>query len=270
MDLGRLGILSDGLGSLSDADAATVAVELEESGWNTVWLPPSRGRSIHTNAIRFLARTRRLKVAVGAYSNGTDIPSGRGALTDAYNHRLLVHLNVERDRSVHDLAVALDTLDRGPRPVAQDRRLLTGSGLTVMRLAQERALGIRPEIITPAGIAAMRSYLGDLPLIACVIPVVPFTNADTARRVARHFLTSSLARPECALTLRQVGYTDADFHFGGSDRLLNEVVAWGGAGSITERIEQFVESGADHIVLHHLPCGASRYDGWRVLADVAG
>ncbi|HEX3562113.1 MAG TPA: hypothetical protein VHU24_04680, partial [Solirubrobacterales bacterium] len=65
----------------------------------------------------------------------------------------------------------------------------------------------------------------------------------------------------------------ADFESGGSDRLVDGVVAWGDPGAIVDRISEHRANGADHVSIQVLnSTGESRSDGlpraeWRVLAE---
>ena len=61
---------------------------------------------------------------------------------------------------------------------------------------------------------------------------------------------------------------DEDLADGGSDRLVDAMVAWGGPEAIAERVQAHLEAGADHVCLYvldpdpsALPTGA-----WRALA----
>ena len=46
-----------------------------------------------------------------------------------------------------------------------------------------------------------------------------------------------------------MGFQDEDFANGGSDGLIDEVVAWGDEAAIMKRIESHWEAGADHVCL---------------------
>jgi hypothetical protein len=48
---------------------------------------------------------------------------------------------------------------------------------------------------------------------------------------------------------RRLGFGDADFADGGSDRFLDAMVAWGDEAAIRSRIEQHWNAGADHVCI---------------------
>jgi len=52
--------------------------------------------------------------------------------------------------------------------------------------------------------------------------------------------------------LRRLGWGDADLDEGGSDKLVDAIVVWGGAAAIRSRIEEHRKRGADHVCLQVL------------------
>jgi hypothetical protein len=52
--------------------------------------------------------------------------------------------------------------------------------------------------------------------------------------------------------LRRMGWTDSDLADGGSDKLVDAIVAWGATGAIKARIDEHKKRGADHVCLQVL------------------
>ena len=48
---------------------------------------------------------------------------------------------------------------------------------------------------------------------------------------------------------KEVGFTDADMANGGSDRLVDAVIAWGDAAKIRERVAAYYEARASHVCI---------------------
>jgi len=48
---------------------------------------------------------------------------------------------------------------------------------------------------------------------------------------------------------REMGFGDADFAAGGSDRLVDGLVAWGDVDAIVERVRRHHTAGADHVAI---------------------
>ena len=66
------------------------------------------------------------------------------------------------------------------------------------------------------------------------------------------------------------GFTEDDLLDGGSDRLVDGVIAWGDLDTIAARIAEHHAAGADHVCIQVLqadPAAVPR-DAWRRLADV--
>jgi hypothetical protein len=58
-----------------------------------------------------------------------------------------------------------------------------------------------------------------------------------------------LMLPNYVNNLRALGYDDRDFADGGSDRLLDAIVAWGDEGTIAGRVREHLDAGADHVAI---------------------
>jgi hypothetical protein len=63
-----------------------------------------------------------------------------------------------------------------------------------------------------------------------------------------------LQLPNYVNNLRHLGYGDDDIADGGSDRLVDAIVAWGDEEDIARRVREHLDGGADHVLLQ--PLGA--------------
>ena len=70
--------------------------------------------------------------------------------------------------------------------------------------------------------------------------------ATFARAVARANLQVYLRAPNYQNNLRELGFADAEFENGGSDRLVDALVAWGDEAALRRRIQEHWDAGADH------------------------
>jgi len=68
--------------------------------------------------------------------------------------------------------------------------------------------------------------------------------------------------------LRRLGWTDEDLADGGSDKLVDAIVAWGDARAIRARAETHLANGADHVCLQVLRADLTTHPlaEWRALA----
>jgi hypothetical protein len=68
--------------------------------------------------------------------------------------------------------------------------------------------------------------------------------------------------------LRRLGFTDADFADGGSDRLVDALVPWGDVATVAARVEEHYAAGADHVCLQVLTDEPrARREQWRALGE---
>jgi hypothetical protein len=58
--------------------------------------------------------------------------------------------------------------------------------------------------------------------------------------------------PNYQNNLKWLGFEDADFADGGSDRLVDAIVAWGDEKAIRARIQAHWDAGADHVCIQPL------------------
>jgi probable F420-dependent oxidoreductase len=123
-------------------------------------------------------------------------------------------------------------------------------------------------LVTPEHTAIVRKALGADRLVAPEQAVVLETDPEAARRIAREHLAGYLGLPNYANNWKRIGFTDDDIAAGGSDRLVDALVAWGDEDAVVERVRAHRYAGADHVCVQvlgpHLMSPAR--DEWRRLA----
>jgi probable F420-dependent oxidoreductase len=153
--------------------------------------------------------------------------------------------------------------------VPATERVLAALGPRVLRLAGDRTLGAHPYLTTPAHTLLARDVLGHGPLLAPEQKVVLEADPTRAREIGRPVV----ANPYLGLVnytnhLRRLGFTDEDFAGGGSDRLVDALVAHGDPAAVAGRIGEHLTAGADHVAVQLLTApGQDPLDGFRQLAD---
>ena len=283
MDLGRLGIWSIELRTADAAAVADVAAELDEAGWGALWIPGLGGGPLLRDAETLLRTTRHTRVAIGVASiwrhSAVELGAGHAALQAAYDRRLMLGLGVSDSAAAHHagqsfrpLSAAetyLDQLDMPPAVVPRGERLMAALGPRMVELAGRRTAGVHPFAITPEYSAATRELLGPDALLAPHQAVILESNADTARSIARGFISTFVRLNHYARSLHRQGFEEEDLAHGGSDRLVDALIAWGDLDVIEKRIQAHHDAGADHVCLHvissqpNLPVAA-----WRRLAPL--
>jgi probable F420-dependent oxidoreductase len=113
-----------------------------------------------------------------------------------------------------------------------------------------------------------REHLGEGPRLAVEQAVVCSTDAETARSAARKHMAIYLTLPNYTNNLRRLGWGDEDLADGGSDALVDALVAWGDTDAIAARVTAQLDAGADHVCIQVLDNDVTSLprEDWRTLA----
>ncbi len=254
------------------SDPAVLA-ELERLGYDRVWFGASPPADLST-VEPTLAGSTSLNVATGivnvwdgepdgaAYKRVTAAHPGRFVLGIGAGHRQIV--GARYTKPYDRLVSYLDGLDDGGVP--ESGRVLAALGPRVLRLARDRTAGAHPYLTTPEHTAQAREILGDGKLLVPEQKVVLSTDPTEARAIARGKLAMYLQLPNYTNNWLRLGFTETDLADGGSDRLVDALVAWGDADAIRERIAAHWDAGADQVALQVL--NTDKMDVLRALAPV--
>ena len=104
----------------------------------------------------------------------------------------------------------------------------------------------------PEHTARARSALGAEPLLIPEQAVLLETDPGRARSLGREHTSYYLALPNYRNNLLTLGFTEDDLADGGSDRLVDAVVAWGSVDDVQSRVREHLDAGADHVLLQPL------------------
>jgi probable F420-dependent oxidoreductase len=288
MELGRVGIWTGNLDAQPIAALPDIAGELESLGYDALRIPEVAGRDPFVNATLLLGGTERLIVATGiATIYGRDpisMSSVWKTMTDAFPDRFMLGLGVSHQPAVEGIRKReygppltamreyLDGMDAAPYfakpPSAEPVRALAALGPKMLALAADRAVGAHPYFVPVEHTAVAREVMGEDAWLMPEQMVVLETDATSARKVARHAMSIYLTLPNYVNNLRRLGWDDDAFEAGGSDALVDAIVAWGDEAAIRDRCDQHSAAGADHVCvqvvsddLRSLPM-----DSWRRLA----
>jgi probable F420-dependent oxidoreductase len=138
----------------------------------------------------------------------------------------------------------------------------------MLRLAAERAWGAHTYFVPVEHAQDAREVLGDGPMLLVEQGVVLSTDPEVARDAARKHMRMYLTLPNYVNNLRRLGWGDDDLGDGGSDALVDALVAWGDAEAVAARVQAQLDAGADHVCLQVLDQDVTRLplDEWRALA----
>ncbi|WP_119421199.1 TIGR03620 family F420-dependent LLM class oxidoreductase [Desertibaculum subflavum] len=271
MKLGKLGVWQSTDGMTSE-QAAAFAQRLEGWGYAAWWMPEARGRNPLAMAGFLLARTTRLVIATGiANIYARDAQATRAAqlgLAEQSGGRFLLGLGVSHvpmveglrghayGKPVATMRAYLEAMDKAgyaaPMPAEPPKTVLAALGPKMLELAAAKADGAHPFLVTPAHTARARAALGPGKLLYPEQKVILATDAASARKTARAALARYLALENYRNNLLGLGFGLGELEGGGSDRLVDALVAWGDAGAIRARIDEHLRAGADHVCIQAL------------------
>jgi probable F420-dependent oxidoreductase len=264
------------------AQVGEAAAELEELGYTALWIPDVGG-DVFRAVDRLLAATRSAIVATGVLNLWMHSPEETAETHDrlsrTYGDRFLlgigasnaavVDANTEPGRYHKPLAATtafLDALESAPTPVPREATVLAAISPKMLEIARTRTAGAHPFNVTPEHTALIRQALGPSALLMPEQMVAVTTDADQAHAIARETVSYYLQFTNYTNNLRHVGFSDDDFADGGSDRVLDALVAWGSSDDIAGRVRQHRDAGADHVCVQVLGDPSHLRTHWRALA----
>ena len=287
MDVGSVGIWTAQLDLQPASRAREVAAELDDLGYGALWLPEAVGREVISHAAVLLGATRRLVVATGVANIYNRTPAAAAnaqrLLADDSGGRFLLGLGVSHgpmvegvlgqswDRPLAYMRDYLDAVDGAftvsPPPAEDPPRVLAALGPRMLELAASRAWGALTYFVPVEHTPFARQHLGDGPMLLVEQAAVLSTDADRARAAGRKHMQIYLTLPNYVNNLRRLGWGDDDLADGGSDALVDALVAWGDVDVIAARVAAHREAGADHVCVQVVDTDVTALplEAWRSL-----
>ena len=287
MKLGKLGVWVS-MDSMTAATAAAFAKQVEERGYAALWIPESRGRNALVHSAWLLANTQRLIVATGIANIYARDPmamaNGQRGLNEQSDGRFLLGVGVSHRPMVqgvrgHTYGKPVTTMRaylegmrdapyQAPMPREKPLTIVAALGPRMMALSSELADGAHPYNTTPEHTAEARAILGPDKLLCPEVWVLLETDRATARSAAREALSRYLQLENYVNSWLRQGFRDDDLAGGGSDRLLDAMVAWGDEGAIRARVQQYWDAGADHVCIQPISPQGSRQAANETILDL--
>jgi len=291
--LGSVGVWTFDLDVLPVAEAAAVARAAEDLGFGSLWIAEgAASREALTHAAVLLGATERLVVGTGIASIWARDPvataAGARTLADAFPDRFVLGLGVSHagavgrrghvyaERPVAHMREYLDRMDaatlNSPAPPRRAARVLAALRERMTRLAADRTDGAHTYFVPVAHTRRTRAVLGQGPLLVVELAAVLDEDPESARRTARRHTAHYLARENYRRNLQSLGLggVDGDLAAGGSDDVVDTLVAWGDDAAVRARVQEHLDAGADHVVLQPLGAGTGAEGAIAMLRRVAG
>jgi probable F420-dependent oxidoreductase len=267
MQLGRVGVWLGPLSLRAAAETREFAPELEELGYSALWFGEGVGtKECFTQASTLLSWTKRAVVATGILNIYARDPmaaaNGAKTLADAYPGRFLLGIGVSHAPSVatrgHEYAKPLGTMNayldameaaafRAAEPAEAAPVVLAALGPKMLELAAGRTRGAHPYFTPPEHTAMAREVMGNGPLLLPEQAFLLDGDPDSARAKAREHMSYYLGLDNYRRNLLRLGYAEDELENGGSDRLVDAIVAWGDVGAVRDRVAAHLDAGADHV-----------------------
>jgi probable F420-dependent oxidoreductase len=268
MELGKLGVWS-WLDAMSGPEAAEFANKLEGWGYSALWVPEAVGRDPFATLGYLAAETEKLIFATGIaniYARDPmtmnairktvgDLASGRFILGLGVSHAHLVTKvrGHEYGKPVSTMRGYLEAMEgalyQGRQPKEEAPIVLAALRPRMLALAAEKTRGAHPYFVPPEHTARAREILGEDAWLCPEQMVLLESDPAKARDVARKNMAIYLGLPNYQNNLKWLGFEDADFQDGGSDRVVDAIVAWGDEEAIRARIQAHWDAGADHVCI---------------------
>ena len=269
MDIGKIGIWFF-LDAMTAPESAQFAQTVEKAGYKTLWIPEAVGREPFAHATYLLDHTERLSVATGianiwardaitmaaASKTVAELSGGRFVLGIGVSHKPLVSNlrghSYEKPYSYMKeyLPKLKSALYRAPEPKEEVPIVLAALHPKMLALAAEQARGTHTYFVPPTHTAKVRSQIGPKPWICAAQAVILEKDATKARTMARQYMKTYVPRlPNYTNNLKALGYGDAEFADGCSDRLVDDIVAWGSEEKIRDRVDAHLKAGATHVCI---------------------
>ncbi len=266
--LGRLGVWTF-LELLPAPKALEAAQQIEAWGYSALWMPEAVGRDPFSLISFLTTHTRKLVFATGIANiyarDAVTMRAIQQTVGELSGSRFVLGLGVSHapmvsglrghtyGKPVATMRAYLDAMEKavymGPAPSQETPVVLAALRPNMLRLAAERCAGAHPYNVTPEHTARAREILGRGPTLAPEQMVLRESDPAKARAIARKNLAVYLGLPNYQNNWKWLGFDDADFASGGSDRLIDAVVAWGDEAAIRARIDAHFEAGADHVCI---------------------
>lgn len=271
--LGRIGVWSNTLTTAGADQARAAAQQIESYGYGSIWIGenPRLSREAFTGSALLLAATEHIVIATGIANiwlrESTTSAAAQNTLAEAYPERFILGLGASHgaalsligktyDKPLTALSRYLDAMRDaphfGPKPAQAAPIVIAALQQRMQTLAKQRCDGMHSFFVPARHTAAARHLLGTDPLLVPEQAVIVEPDPDVARRRARKHIESRLMMPNYVAHLRALGYHDEDMADGGSDALVDDLVAWGNPFDVARQVQGHLDAGADHVAIHPL------------------
>lgn len=264
MKLGRLGVWYS-MDRVNAEQIKSLLATVERLGYDTIWYPESRGYESLSLAGFLLSHSKKLKVGssiANIYARDA-FTSRRGMITlnSLYGDRFILGLGVSHapmvetlrghtyGRPIPAMRTYLQALKKDQKDADNWPVVLAALRPKMLALSAEMTQGAVPYNATPAHTAAAKKILGPNKWLVAEQKVSLETNPATARALGRKELERYLVLPNYRNSWLAMGFAEADFENGGSDRFIDQMLVWGDLASVRRRLREHLDAGATQLCI---------------------
>jgi len=214
-----------------------------------------------------LSATQKIVLATGIASiysrDALAMASATRTLSEAFADRFLLGVGVSHgpfvevirghtwEKPLENLSNYIENLKKAPfwayRPEKEAPICIGALGPKALKLAADSTWGAHPYNVTADHTLMAREIMGEGAFLAPMVAVILETDPSKARELARKDLTIYLDLPNYRNNLLRIGFTEEDVSGGGSNRLLDAIRPWGDIQTISSKITEHFDAGANHV-----------------------
>jgi probable F420-dependent oxidoreductase len=254
--LGRFGIWRSASQTTPD-----IAAAVEQLGFGAIWLGGSPDGHLAI-VDQLLAATKSLIVGTSIVNiwkdDATVVATSYARIEAAFPGRFLLGVGAGHPEAIAHYASPYDALAGYVDQLQADHVpaqgiVVAALGPRVLRLAADRTAGAIPYLVPPEHTRQAREILGPDRLLAPEHKVALDPDPARGRGLGRKRVSNPyLGLVNYTSNLRRLGFTDDDLADGGSDRLVDALVAHGTAEQVAAQLRAHLDAGADHVCVQLL------------------
>jgi len=265
--------------SMASQQITALVRRVDELGYSSFWFPEAFGRDPFTLAAHILTVTEKLIVGTGIANVWKREPitmiNAARTLAEMFPDRFILGLGISHGPMMKQLGIKYEKpvsfmreyLQRmrtapytAPKPQSDPPMVIAALMPKMLQLAAAETNGTFPVYITPEQTARMRKTLGPDKWVCVQQVAILESDTPKARHTARGVLAFYLNLPNYVRSFRSMGFDDADFANGGSDRLVDAMIACGDEQTIRDRVAALYRSGATHVTMTMVPVEAGTHE----------
>ena len=254
------------------------AKALDARGYDSLWLPELFGREPMATAGYLLGKTDRIAIATGIANvyvrDAHAMAQARHTLAELSGGRFLLGLGVSNaglntsrghtwQPPLKKMTAFLDALDKvevaAPAATQRCPTYIAAHGPQLQALGARRTDGVITYLMTPQHAQQSRTRIGSSAALSVVAMFLAERDPTVARAKARAAVKMYVRLDYYQREWRKLGFADTDFADGGSDRLIDTLVAWGDDDALRARVAAFEAMGATRVIV--MPLGIQTKQG---------